>query len=308
MFTEREITEGSVLAGEPVGRRYKVRLIEGNRLGSSGYYPEETLRRDGPKIFVKGTPMYLDHQMPNEKQYRPFGSVQNYAGELAEDAYYENDGLYADIEVFEHQIPLIKSLKDKIGISIRAFGEAEEANINGKTVPVFKSLTKARSADFVVRAGAGGKIVSVLESAVEEDSGSASEEQKEERENMEKEFLDAIESLKTAFESRFTALEEALKPAPEPEKKDEKTEVDALEIAEQLSASSLSAEGRKRVLEMHRANGKPIKELIEAEEAYVSATKAETPAVEGVETEAEESAKEETQFKLPSRWAVKKDN
>lgn len=300
---ETEIIESSLLTGEPVGRRYKVRLIEGNCMGSSGYYPEETLRRDGPAIFVKGTPMYLDHQMPNEKQYRPFGSVQTFAAELAEDAYYDNDGLYADIEVFEHQIPLIKSLKDKIGISIRAIGEANEETINGKQVPVFTKLTKARSADFVVRAGAGGKIVSVLESAVEEGSESASEEQ-EERENMEKEFLDAIESLKTAFDSRFTALEAAIKPAEE-EKKPEVDEVDALDIAEQLSASSLSAEGRKRVLELHRANGKPLKELIEAEEAYIKKTHEEAPA--GNESEAEEGAKD-TEFKLPTRWTVKKDN
>lgn len=305
MLTDTEITESSVLAGEPVGRRYKVRLIEGNIKGSSGYYPEETLRRDGPRIFVKGTPMYLDHQMPNEKAYRPHGSIHDYAAELAEDAYYENDGLYAEIEVFEHQINTIKALKDKIGISIRAQGRCSDEVINGETVPVFRELTKARSADFVVRAGAGGKIVQVLESATDEDSESASEEQ-EGRENME-EVLKAFQDFETKFGGRLTAIEEALKPA---EKTEEVDDAKVLEIAEALAASTLSPEGRKRVLDLHRANKKPLAELIEAEEAYVKVAHESAPG-EGVEegVEAEESAKEEpAQLKLPSRWAIKKDN
>lgn len=305
---DKEIEEASALVGELTGRRYKVRLIEGNKLGSTGYYPAETLRRDGPKIFTKGTPMYLDHMLPGEKQYRPHGSVINYAAELAEDAYYEGDGLYADIEVFEHQIPMIKSLKDKIGISIRARGKCVDEVINGQKVPVFVELNKAHSADFVVRAGAGGKIVEVLEQSTD-DSETASEEQ-EGRENMD-EVLDAIKALKGDFEARFTSIEEQLKPAAA-EAEESKKEIDeskVLEIAEALAASSLSAEGRKRVLDLHRANGKPLSELIEAEESYVKKTaESSAEAEEAAETEAEESAPTETQFKLPSRWAVKKDN
>lgn len=307
MMFDKEIEEAGTLTGEPTGRRYRVRLIEGNKLGSTGYYPEEVLRRDGPKIFVKGTPMYLDHMLPNEKQHRPHGSVMNYAAELAEDAYYDGDGLYADIEVFEHQIPMIKSLKDKIGISIRARGKCVDETINGQKVPVFVELNKARSADFVVRAGAGGKIVEALEQSTD-DSETASEEQ-EGRENMD-EVLEAVKDLKSAFESRFQAIEEQLKPAVESEEA-AKTEIDdvkVLEIAEALAASSLSAEGRARVLDLHRANGKPLSELIEAEESYVKKSVTEAEAVEAAETEAEESANKETQFKLPSRWAVKKDN
>lgn len=306
MLTEKEIYEASVLTGEPVGRRYKVRLIEGNRLGSTGYYPEEMLKRDGPRIFVKGTPMYLDHATPDEKKFRPHGRVADFAGELAEDAYYEGDGLYADVEVFEHQIPLIKSLKDKIGISIRALGECIDETINGQTVPVFQKLTKARSADFVVRAGAGGRIVSVLEQA-QEDSESASEEQ-EGRDNMD-ELLKAFGEFKSDVITRLTAIEEAAKPVVE-EKKPE-VEIDdakTLEVAEALASSSLSAEGRKRVLDLHRANKKPLAELIEAEEAYVKTAKT-AAEVEGVEegVEAEESAKDDVKINLPTAWAVKKD-
>lgn len=310
MLKKLEVTEAaqfSQLADpELKGLRYKVRLIEGDRLGSTGYYPADTLLRDGPKIFKKGTPMYLDHQMPDEKQHRPFGSIDTFAGELAEDAYYDGDGLYAEIEVFEHQAPKIKALKDRIGISIRATGMAVNETINGKLVPVFKELTEARSADFVVRPGAGGKIVSILESA-EENSEEASELEEGSRENMD-EVLEAIKGLESKFDARLTAVEESVKaiPAAEIEQVDteesEKTEPDydaALEIAEAFAASELDAEGRARVIDLHRATKKPIAELISAEESYVKSHVTET--LGGSEQiDAEESA-----VVLPKIW---KDN
>lgn len=310
MLKKLEVTEAasfSPLADtELKGLRYKVRLIEGDRLGSTGYYPADTLLRDGPKIFKKGTPMYLDHQMPDEKQHRPFGSIDTFAGELAEDAYYDGDGLYAEIEVFEHQAPKIKALKDRIGISIRATGMAVNETINGKLVPVFKELTEARSADFVVRPGAGGKIVSILESA-EENSEEASELEEGSRENMD-EVLEAIKGLESKFDARLTAVEESVKAIPAAEiepvesEESEKTEPDydaALEIAEAFAASELDAEGRARVIDLHRATKKPIAELISAEESYVKSHVTET--LGGSEKiDAEESA-----VVLPKIW---KDN
>lgn len=312
MLKETELLEDAALGTvtELKGTRYKVRLIEGNRLGSSGYYPAEMLATDGPRVFTKGTPMYLDHQLPNEKTLRPFGTIDSFAGELAEDAYYENDGLYAEVEVFEHQAPKIKALKDRIGVSIRAKAEYEEGTINGQSVKIVKGLLKARSADFVVKAGAGGQIVSILESAIDEDSETTSEAE-EGRENMD-EVLEAIKGLRTDVEARLTTLEESLKPAKEEtvENVEESATADdkALEIAEAFVSSSLDAEGRSRVLALHRATKKPIAELIEAEEAYVEAHGGKKAhEVEGVEESAEDVEESATEFTLPSVWK-KKDN
>lgn len=310
MLNEKEVIEASTAEfKELTGKRYKVRLIEGDRLGSSGYYPSAMLKQYGPKVFVKGTPMYLDHMSPQEAAHRPFGSVANYAAELAEDAFYENDGLYAEIEVFENHIPTIKALKDRIGISIRARGNVVEEIMEGKKVPVFQNFLLARSADFVVRAGAGGKIVEMVEQASETDSESASEEQ--EKETMDQEILDALKGIKESQEQMTEALAKiAVKPQVEAEES-VKTEVDALEIAEALATSSLDADGRKRVLDLHRANGKPLAELIEAEEAYVKkaveAAESARHDVEGVETDAEESATEtKTTVRVPRAWAITK--
>jgi hypothetical protein len=312
IMEETDIVEESAIGGlsgdEPTGSRYMVRLIEGDKLGSTGYYPASVLRADGPKIFKKGTPMYLDHMLPNEKEHRPNGSVINYAGELAEDAHYENDGLYAQVEIFEHQRPLIKSLKDKIGISIRARGVSTNETINGKIVPVFQQLLLARSADFVVKAGAGGKIVSILESALEENSETDSEveEGSLQMDEAVKAEFEGLTKAQTALDSRLTEIAESLaavallvKPV-ENEQETEESAVDPLAVAEQLANSSLTAEGRSRVLDLHRASKKPLGELIEAEEAYVNKNASST--VEGEEeTEAEESAKDETPA-LPSAW------
>ncbi len=315
MLKDLEISEasGSSAVAELTGRRYKVRLIEGNRLGSSGYYPAEVLHRDGPKIFVKGTPMFINHQLPDEKILRPFGDINNFAGELAEDAYYENDGLYADIEVFEDVAPMIKARKDRIGISIRAKAVAEDQMINGKLTPVVKQITEARSADFVMRAGAGGKIVSILESAIEEDTDTSVEENGD---NMElQDIVDGVTAaVKSEFDGRLTALEESLKAIKPVEAEETAVEtVDpaakALEIAEAFVNSTLDAEGRKRVLALHKADGTELSALIEAEEAYVKSHANVATDAEGIEESAvefEESAAAKTRVTVPTISAWKK--
>lgn len=309
MHKNMEILEsfGSVAALN--GTRYKVRLIEGNKLGSKAYYPADVLMRDGAKVFKRGTPMFIDHQTPEEKANKPFGSISTFVGELAEDAYYENDGLYAEVEVFEDAAPLIKARKDKIGISVRANIVAENGTIDGKQVPIAKEFTEARSVDFVMRAGAGGKIVSILESATEENTV------EESGDTMDEKVLEAITGLKDSFEARFTAIEEQLTKATEVEEKPaevaesaDEVNAKALEIAEAFVNSTLDAEGRTRVLELHKATGKAVAELVEAEEAYVKAHRADAE-TEGIEesAEVEESATRKTAptVTLPSVW--KKD-
>lgn len=291
---------------ELIGRRYKVRLIEGDRLGSSAYYPAEVLKRDGAKIFKSGTPMYFNHQTLEEKASRPHGRVQDFAGELAGDAYYENDGLYADIEVFEHQIPIIKALKDRIGISIRASADTETQNMNGRMVPVVTELLAARSADFVVKAGAGGKIVSVLESALDTTL-------EEESENMD-EVLKAIQAMRDDLDKRLTTLEESAKAVPVVEEKvveegakPEDINAQVMEIAEALGTSELDAEGRSRVLELHKATKKPLKELIEAEEAYVKRNSAVIPEIGGKQEREIEEEEKGAPYSIPtpSFWGKK---
>ena len=52
---------------EPKGI-WRTRIIEADVQGSSGYYPADVLRRDGPIAFPAGTHVYLDHPTSDEEK------------------------------------------------------------------------------------------------------------------------------------------------------------------------------------------------------------------------------------------------
>jgi hypothetical protein len=150
------------------GRRFRARLIAGDVLGSSGYYSREVVERDGPKVFPAGTHVYLDHPTESEKFDRPERSIRDLAGRIASTPVYERDGLYADVEVIPQIAPTIEALQDDIGMSIRASGTYELGERDGRQVKVITALTAAESVDFVTKAGAGGRITALIESARKE--------------------------------------------------------------------------------------------------------------------------------------------
>jgi hypothetical protein len=172
-----ELAEASAGAPTPSGtgatgrRRYRALLIEGNvwGQGSGVYYPEQVLERDGPKVWPVGTQMFLDHPTLSEAEDRPERSVRDLAGKIATQPVYDRTaqvpGLYADVDVFPHYAPVIESMADDIGLSIRAGGRVEQGQAAGRIGPIVTSLDEGRSVDFVTKAGAGGKLVSLLESA-----------------------------------------------------------------------------------------------------------------------------------------------
>ncbi len=142
-----------------------IKIIQPGK-GSSGFYPAEVLERDGPKVFKAGTQMYWDHQTAVEEAERPEGSLHSLAGELVSDARWESNGaegpgLYADAQVFGPYQEAVNELAGHIGVSIRARGDAKP----GPEGPIIQRLTEVNSIDFVTRAGAGGEILELFESA-----------------------------------------------------------------------------------------------------------------------------------------------
>lgn len=137
--------------------------------GSSGYYPEATLKRDGPQVFKKGLHLYWDHLSASEERDRPEGSLRNLAGALASDAEWKVDGfhgagLYAQAQVFEPFRAAVKELTPHIGVSIRAAGVAEDGEADGRKGMIIEEITNAASIDFVTVPGAGGKVLELFES------------------------------------------------------------------------------------------------------------------------------------------------
>lgn len=314
MFDETEVSEVATFAPvgtEVTGRRWKAKLIAGDTQGTSAFYPAAVLKAQGPAIFTKGTPIFLDHQTPEERELKPYGSVQNFAGELAEDAYYDGDGLYAEIEVFENHAPLIKALSSKIGMSIRALVKTEREEREGRMVPVAREFIRARSVDFVVKAGAGGKLVQVLESA-QNDESLDSEQEKEitVMDEATKELLESLVAGTTATNTAIKELTEALKPVAKVEDEAEESAVDPLAVAKALADSELSESGRERVFELHKATGKDVSELIESEKAYEASFKKSVEESAGTEEEVDESAGasggEAVEAYVPSAWRVSK--
>lgn len=138
--------------------------------GSSGYYSADVLERDGPRVFTSGLHMYLDHPSESESVDRPERSVRDLAGRLTTDARWDPDGpagpgLYAEAEVFGPFRDVLDQIAPHIGVSIRAAGMVSEGEAEGRAGRLVDSLVQAESVDWVTRAGAGGQVVMMLESA-----------------------------------------------------------------------------------------------------------------------------------------------
>lgn len=177
--------------------------------GSSAYYPDAVLRRDGPGVFPAGTKMYWNHQTPAEEAQRPEGDLRDLAAELITAARWEaqgpeGPGLYAKAKVFEQYRAPLQDLKDSIGVSIRAMGLSKQGERENRTGPVLERLISAKSVDFVTVPGAGGKVLEMFEAA----RGSSSKNQKE-TEKMTAEELKVLNEARAAAD-KATTLSEAL--------------------------------------------------------------------------------------------------
>lgn len=144
-------------------------LIAADVQGSSGYYPAEVLERDGAKAFPAGTHVYFDHPSGAEEMDLPERSVLKIAGYLLDDAAFEEApegrGLFSRIQFTEKAKPIAKELHSVIGLSIRAAGQIEETASGQRIV---RSIEQGLSVDLVTRAGAGGRLVTMTESATPE--------------------------------------------------------------------------------------------------------------------------------------------
>ncbi len=138
--------------------------------GSSGYYPAEVLERDGPLIFPAGTHMYFDHPTAAESIERPERSVNELAAVLETGARWDANGpagpgLYADTKPILKHKDHIEDIAPYIGASIRAAGYTAQGEAEGQKGPIVEQLTAGHSIDFVTRAGAGGKVLQLMEAA-----------------------------------------------------------------------------------------------------------------------------------------------
>ena len=277
-MTIAKLSEAKALAPDALtGKTWKIKIIEGDRQGSSAYYPKEALE-SGKHLFSKGVRIFRNHPSESAKWEQPERKIEDIIGWLSEDATYDGKDLYANATFVESEQARIKELAEAgvIGMSIRAMGEMTEGS-NGMEL---KKFTAVHSVDVVTQAGAGGKFVDVLESARNPESAAVVEETKEEPKlEISQEFINLLE--KQAQET--TALLEKL---------------NAREDAETKAAADLAEAERKRVEEAAKPKAPSAAEIASALVEAKLAPKAQARVLKAVEGGADlaESIKDEQEI------------
>ncbi len=214
---------GKPLSG---GSRFRVRLIQegiGN-LEDCFYYSKQAL--SGSKEIFEGKKCFANHPDKMEEQVRPERNIRDILGHFEKVAYEESDGrgmLTADLvlkpgldvdwakELLTTSIDYAKKFPDSdfVGLSINASGDADEVSLEDflkntdipmgvlpklqkaqsmgiSMVRVVNALTEAQSVDVVTEAGAGGKILRMLESEREKKMKKEAEKKENEKKEAEK--------------------------------------------------------------------------------------------------------------------------
>lgn len=274
-MTIAKLSEARALAPNALtGKTWKIKIIEGDRQGSSAYYPKEALE-SGKHLFSKGVRIFRNHPSESAKWEQPERKIEDIIGWLAEDATYDGKDLFANVEFLESEQARIKQLAEAgvIGMSIRATGEMTEGK-NGMELKAFKSV---HSVDVVTQAGAGGAFVEVLESARNPESANAEETKEETELEISQEFIDLLEKQaqettalleklnkrEDAAEKAATDLAEAERVAAEEAAKPKAPTAAA--IAEALVEADLAPKARARVLKAVEA-GADLAESIKDEQ------------------------------------------
>lgn len=208
------ILEGGTARG--TGKRRRAKLISSDTWGSSAYYPADVLERDAPYVFTTGTKMYENHLSDTELYERPEGDVSKLIGKLITDGRYEVDdeegpGIYADVEFYDSYVDRINEIGDDVGLSVYGNADYVEGERDGRYGRIVTRLVNVESVDVVTKAGAGGKLVSIIESARQQAGYPIDTEGEQSVTALTKEDLDAgFESLAEKFAEIFKPYSDAM--------------------------------------------------------------------------------------------------
>lgn len=262
----------------PVDGVYRIRLIESDVHGSSGYYSRELLERDGSIAFPKGTRIFMNHATEEEVASRPERRVEDIGGYTITDPTLEADGLYADAKFAGKGLEIVENFSEVIGMSIRAQGDVEESDRDGVVVREVLAIHPSvfNSCDLVVLPGAGGKVISALEESMKVSGTNSADLRKVSPMEIEElaNKVDALTEAINGFVATASPILESLKPA-------EETEVDVVEavIAANKAAADLPEALRDEVIEAVKADPKvDYAALIEKKAALVESIRGEVEA------------------------------
>lgn len=267
----REVVSDFGISATASPGKYRVRIIEGNRWGSTGYYPGEVVKRDGPKAFEVGTHVYFDHPTFSEEWERPERSVRDLVGTVVSTPEWneETQALEADVEFAAPYVALVDAIRENVGMSIHAFYDGEYGNApDGQYGEIITAFIPSplNSVDVVTRAGAGGKILQAIESATV-------------RKPQKKEETVADTTVDPAALTKLTEAVSALAGAVKADREErkaaeaaaaEKEKADPYDVALAVSEAKLPKAYAARAVEAVK-NGTDIKDAIESAQAELDA-------------------------------------
>lgn len=148
--------------------RMKIQVITPG-WGSSGYYSKDVCE-DAAGLVAVGTQMFIDHPTAAEELERPVRSLKDVAAVVTEAGTWDESlgAVVAECTVTAPYRDFLcdEALAPHIGLSIR--GSASDVTVGeaeGRSGKIVESLVAIQSVDFVTRAGRGGKVLQLLESA-----------------------------------------------------------------------------------------------------------------------------------------------
>ncbi len=172
-----DIIREAVAVGELTGSRQEITIATPG-WGSSGYYSTTALAEAANDlVFPKGTQMHIDHDGEMARFEQPAGSLSKLAAALDEDARWQPDWvdpetgvkgrLVAEADVFSPWRAFLKEAKDVIGASLSASATVSKGEAEGRKGTIIEKLLPSplNRVDYVTKAGRGGRISAVLESA-----------------------------------------------------------------------------------------------------------------------------------------------
>lgn len=137
--------------------------------GSSGYYSPAVIESAAP-LFAVGTHLYFDHPTAEDHASRPERSVRDLAAVIVEAGQVSSDtgGVRGVVRPLAPYRDLLtdEAFAENVGLSIRGSAtDVVEGEAEGRRGPIIEGLARIDSVDFVTRAGRGGRVLQVLESA-----------------------------------------------------------------------------------------------------------------------------------------------
>lgn len=152
------------------GKVWEAKLIAADTWGASAYYSSEVLARDASTAFPAGTKMFENHLTESETWERPVGDVSKLVGKLITPGEFRSDhpegpGVYADVEFYDSYVDRVNEIGEDVGLSVDGAADYVEGEIAGRFGRIVTGIPYIKSVDVVVAAGAGGKLISIRESA-----------------------------------------------------------------------------------------------------------------------------------------------